>query len=59
LKAYLLLAKKYHPDVCENKKNPLEAEKKFKEIVNAYESLKEQQNKPKEEQNNNYSNYSS
>ena len=40
--AYRKLAKKYHPDV-----NPgdAEAEKQFKEITNAYDTLKDEQNR--------------
>ncbi|HJK87478.1 MAG TPA: molecular chaperone DnaJ [Candidatus Megaira endosymbiont of Hartmannula sinica] len=41
-KAYLKKAKKYHPD--QNKDNP-EAEKKFKEVSNAYDILKDPQKK--------------
>ena len=40
--AYRKLAKKYHPDV-----NPgdADAEKQFKEITNAYDTLKDEQNR--------------
>jgi len=41
-KAYLTLAKKYHPD--QNSNNP-DSEKKFKEISEAYDTLKDEQKK--------------
>ena len=41
-KAYITLAKKYHPD--QNSNNP-DAEKKFKEVTEAYDTLKDEQKK--------------
>lgn len=38
--AYLLMAKKYHPDVVSNKKLTRESDEKMKEINKAYERLK-------------------
>ena len=43
-KAYRKLAKKYHPDVNKNNK---EAERKFKEVNEAYEVLGDEEKKKK------------
>lgn len=41
-KAYRQLAKKYHPDMHKSSEAKLKAEKKFREIANAYEILRDE-----------------
>lgn len=53
-KAYRTLAKKYHPDI----NNTIEAEDKFKEINEAYETLGNEQNKRRYDAHSNNFNHS-